>query len=103
MGSIYATLLADAGNDVLAVDAWTEHVAAINRDGLRVQGASGDRTVRMRAFTNIPDERAELVIVAVKAAHVPVVAVALPRLLADRPIVLTIQNGVGSADLLAEH
>ncbi len=103
MGSIYAALLADAGNDVIVVDAWAEHVAAINTHGLRVQGASGDRTVRLRAFTDIPDERAELVIVAVKAAHVPVVAVELPRLLADRAIILTIQNGVGSADLLAEH
>jgi 2-dehydropantoate 2-reductase len=103
MGSIYAALLADAGNDVIAVDAWAAHVAAINAQGLRVQGASGDRTVRVRAFTEIPDERAELVIVAVKAAHVPAVAVKLPKLLSDRTVILTIQNGVGSADLLADH
>lgn len=103
MGSIYATLLADAGNEVMVVDAWAEHVAAINKDGLRVQGASGDRTVRVRAFTDIPNERAELVIVAVKAAHVPAVAAKLPKLLADRTIIVTIQNGVGSADLLADH
>ena len=30
MGSIYAALLADAGNEVHAVDASTAHVAAIN-------------------------------------------------------------------------
>jgi 2-dehydropantoate 2-reductase len=103
MGSIYATLLADAGNEVLVVDAWAEHVAAINKHGLRVQGASGDRTVRLRAFTDIPDERVELAIVAVKATQVPAVAVKLPKLLADRATILTIQNGVGSADLLADH
>ena len=40
-------------------------------------------------------------IVAVKAAHVPTVADKLPRLLTDRTGVLTIQNGVGSADVLA--
>jgi 2-dehydropantoate 2-reductase len=103
MGSIYAALLADAGNDVLVVDAWAEHVDAINRRGLRVEGASGDRTVRVRAFTDIPMESAELVIVAVKAAHVETVADKLPRLLTDRTVVLTIQNGVGSADVLANH
>jgi 2-dehydropantoate 2-reductase len=103
MGSIYAALLADAGNDVLVVDAWAEHVAAINRQGLRVEGASGDRTVRVRAFTDIPNERAELVIVAVKAAHVPAVADKLAGLLTEGTTILTIQNGVGSADVLADH
>jgi 2-dehydropantoate 2-reductase len=29
MGSVYAGLLADAGNEVWAVDTWAEHVAAI--------------------------------------------------------------------------
>ena len=38
MGSIYAALMADAGNEVWAVDTWQEHVEAINRDGLRVEG-----------------------------------------------------------------
>jgi 2-dehydropantoate 2-reductase len=103
MGSIYAALLADAGNDVLVVDAWAEHVAAINDHGLRVEGASGDRRVRLRAFTDIPNEPAELVIVAVKAAHVPAVATKLARLLTDGTGILTIQNGVGSADVLADH
>jgi 2-dehydropantoate 2-reductase len=85
------------------VDAWVEHVAAINNHGLRVEGASGDRTVRVRAFTDIPSEPAELVIVAVKAAHVSAVAAKLAGLLTYRTNVLTIQNGVGSADLLADH
>ena len=56
MGSIYAALLADAGNDVLVVDAWAEHVDA-SIPWLRVEGASGDRTVRLRAFTDIPRDR----------------------------------------------
>src|ERR1700744_1745309 len=43
MGSVYAGLLADAGLDVCAVDVWGEHVDAINRGGLRVSGASGER------------------------------------------------------------
>lgn len=47
MGSVYAGLLADAGHEVWAIDAWREHVAAIRERGLRVEGASGDRTVRV--------------------------------------------------------
>lgn len=103
MGSIYAALLADAGHEVLAVDAWPAHVAAINDSGLRVEGASGDRTVALRAFEDIPEEPVDMVVVAVKAAHVGTVAPRLSRLMGPDTVVLTIQNGVGSADILAEH
>lgn len=51
MGSVYAGLLADAGNEVWAIDAWADHVRAIAADGLRVEGASGDRVVRLAATT----------------------------------------------------
>ena len=34
MGSVYAGLLADGGNEVLAVDRWSEHVAAMQWDKL---------------------------------------------------------------------
>jgi 2-dehydropantoate 2-reductase len=103
MGSIYAALLAEAGNEVHAVDASTAHVKAINEAGLRVEGASGDRTVRLAASTQIPQGPVDLVIVAVKAAHVASVAPGLGALLAPKTVVLTIQNGVGSADTLAMH
>ena len=101
MGSIYAALLADAGNDVLAVTPQQAHVDAINGTGLRVEGASGDRTVALRAFTQTPNEPVDLAIVATKAAQIPEVAETLPRVLNDRTIILAIQNGVGSADILA--
>ena len=55
MGSVYAGLLADAGLEVWAVDAWAQHVEAIRRDGLRVSGASGDRVARPRATTEARD------------------------------------------------
>jgi 2-dehydropantoate 2-reductase len=103
MGSIYAALLAHAGHDVRVIDAWPAHIDAINRSGLRVEGASGDRTVRVAASTQIPQAPVDLVVVAVKAAHVPGVAPDLRRLMSGDTVVLTIQNGVGSADIVAGH
>jgi 2-dehydropantoate 2-reductase len=55
MGSVYAGLLAGAGHEVWAVDSWREHVDAIRANGLRVEGASGDRTVRVNATTSTAD------------------------------------------------
>ena len=51
MGSVYAALLAAAGHEVWAIDSWAEHVEAMRTKGLRLEGASGDRTVRLNAST----------------------------------------------------
>jgi len=104
MGSVYAGLLADeGGHDVHAIDTWPEHVAAINASGLRVEGASGDRTVKLSASTDGEGVRdADLVIIATKHDGVDAAAdLALKIAKSDAPI-LTIQNGLGSADRVAE-
>ena len=102
MGSVYAGLLAAAGNEVWAIDRWQEHVSAINANGLRVEGASGDRVVRIRA-TSDPAEvgPVDLVVIATKAADVEVAAAAAQALLGPDTVVLPIQNGLGSADRIA--
>ena len=35
-----------AGHEVWAVDTWRDHVDAMRTKGLRLEGASGDRTVK---------------------------------------------------------
>lgn len=103
MGSIYAALLASAGHDVCVVDPNVEHISTINRRGLRVAGASGDRTVQLKGYTTAPTAQADLVICAVKARFVESAAGSLRSLLAPHTRVLTIQNGLGSADIIAEQ
>jgi 2-dehydropantoate 2-reductase len=102
MGSVYAALLASAGNEVWAVDRWQEHVDAIRERGLRVEGASGDRVVRIRATTD-PAEvgEAELVVIATKATEVEAAAAAARPLVGPETVVLPIQNGLGGPDLAA--
>ena len=101
MGSIYAGLLASAGHRVVAVDTNETHVAAINEHGLRVSGASGDRTVGVAAYTSPPADPVDLAIIAVKAAHAGAAAEAARALLGPHTLVLTIQNGLGAADAVA--
>ena len=75
MGSVYAGLLAEAGNEVWAIDTWQEHVETIAARGLRVEGASGDRIVTLNATTD-PGEAgvADLVVIATKASNVEAAA-----------------------------
>jgi 2-dehydropantoate 2-reductase len=101
MGSVFAARLAD-GNSVLAIARWQEHVERIARHGLRLEGPGYDRTVPMRASATVPAETMDLVIIAVKAAHAGQAARDALPLLGDHTVVLTIQNGLGSADVVAQ-
>ena len=102
MGSVYAGILGDAGHEVWVVDVWAEHVEAILRHGLTVEGASGRRTVRIHA-TSDPGEVGvcDLVVIATKARDVEVAADAARPMLGTATVVLPMQNGLGSADRVA--
>ena len=104
MGSVYAGLLASAGNEVWAVDTWQDHIDAIRAKGLRVEGASGDRTVRLDATTDASEPGpCDLVIIATKADGVASAAASIKPLLRDDTLVLTIQNGLGAAERICRH
>lgn len=105
MGSIYAALLADAGNEVWAVDVWEAHLAAIRERGLRVEGASGERTVHSIRTAMSPDDAgpAELYIIATKASGVAAAAEAVARSIGPDGLILTIQNGLGAGERIAAH
>ncbi len=101
MGSIYAAKLAAAGNEVLVVDRHQGSIDHITRHGVRVTGPGPDQVVRVRAGTAAPAEVMDLIVLAVKAADVEAAArQALPMLGAATPV-LTIQNGLGSAETVA--
>ncbi len=102
MGSVYAALMADAGHEIQAVTLWPDHAAAMAEHGLRVEGASGDRTVRLHAATTTDGiGPCDLVIIATKAFDVEAAARAALPLLAGHTVVQTIQNGLGSAERVA--
>jgi 2-dehydropantoate 2-reductase len=102
MGSVYAALFASAGYEVWAIDRWKEHVDAMRRSGLKLEGASGERTVRMHATTDPREAGAcDLVVLATKAMHVAEAAASIPPLLKSDTPVLSIQNGLGGPESAA--
>lgn len=102
MGSVYAGLIASAGHEVFGVTLWADHAAAMERDGLRVEGVSGDRVARVRAGTSTEGiGPCDLVIIATKAFDVDAAARDSLPLLGPETVVQTIQNGLGSAERVA--
>ncbi len=102
MGSVYAGLLASAGHEVWAVDTWRDHVDAMRTKGLHLEGASGDRTVKVNATLTASDAGVcDLVIIATKARDVEAAARSAKPLLGPQTLVLSIQNGLGGPDVTA--
>jgi 2-dehydropantoate 2-reductase len=102
MGSVYAALFASAGHEVWAIDRWREHVDAMRARGLTVEGASGERTVRLNATTEPRDAGpCDLVVLATKAMHVAQAAASISPLLKPETPVLSIQNGLGGPETAA--
>lgn len=103
MGSVYAGLLRDTGNEVWAIDRWADHIEAISKNGLRVEGKSGDRKVEINATTDATEiGSCDLVILATKAMDVVQAAESAKALLGQKTSVLTIQNGLGSSEKVAD-
>ncbi len=103
MGSLFGALLAEAGERVTLLDIRRDHVDVVNSDGLSIEKAGVQRIVRIQATTD-PDRigPADLSIVFVKSTHTARAAETAARLSAKTGLVLTLQNGMGNADILAE-
>jgi len=105
MGSVYAGLMAESGHEVWGVDIWQDHVDAINNNGLRLEGASGDRIIEgIHATADANDVgECDLYVIATKASGVGSAASAISSLMGTESIILTIQNGLGAGERIAEH
>lgn len=102
MGSVYAALLASSGQDVLVVDRWAAHIDAINSNGLHLEGPQGTKRAKVRGFLQAPAETVDLVVLAVKASDVHTGATQALPMIGPHTVVLTIQNGLGAADTVAQ-
>src|SRR6476469_103307 len=103
MGSVYAALMVSAGHEVHGVTKWLHHAEAMAAKGLRVEGASGDRTVQLASAGTTTNGIGvcDLVIIATKAFDVEAAARASVPLLGPETVVQSIQNGLGSPEIAA--
>ncbi len=103
VGSFFGALLAQAGHRVTLIGR-APHVQAIARDGLQLHRAGQVQAVRLQASTELAAvQGAALVLVCVKSTDTAAVARQLAPLLAPDALVLSLQNGVENAALLAQQ
>jgi 2-dehydropantoate 2-reductase len=99
IGSVIGGLLARAHEDVTLIGR-RPHVDAVNRNGLRIDGALGTMQVRVRA-AELLDFRPDLAMLTVKTQGVAATAREVSPYVAGVPVV-TMQNGVRSDELVAD-
>ncbi len=103
LGCLLGALLFEAGEDVRLVDYRPDRMALLRQQGLRLDtAAGGTRTVQVPI--GLPDDvgPADLTIVAVKAHQTRAAAQHLPQLLATGGLALSLQNGLGNLEELAQ-
>jgi len=103
MGSLFGGKLS-AVAEVTLLDPWAEHVAAMQRDGLRITELEGSETTVPVSATTDPTAvpESDLVIIFVKAHGTRQASQWASSFLAPDGLALTLQNGVGNSEVMAE-
>ena len=105
VGGFYGAKLAYLGRDVHFFIRSEEERAAIRRFGLRVKSKQGNFRVAKAQVHASTEEigPCDLVIIALKATANEALLQLLPPLLGPETVLLTLQNGLGNEEFLAEH
>jgi len=103
LGSSIGGVLTEAGLEVYLIDPWTEHVNAMNKQGLKIREGSSERAVKVRAATECQGiGLADLILVLVKSYHTKEAIKNACPIIGDKTVLLSFQNGLGNEDILAE-
>lgn len=104
MGSLIGGLLASNGVDVTFVDPWEEHVNAINKNGLVMKVIDEkEEIINAKATTNPEDVGiVDAVIFLAKGVDTERVIKESLTMIGKDTVVLTLQNGLGNVEKIAE-
>ncbi|RQS65347.1 2-dehydropantoate 2-reductase [Burkholderia sp. Bp8963] len=103
LGCAIGATLTEGGHETWLIGRSPEHVGTMRSVGLRVDDARGSRLVRVRATTQAAEVGvAELVIVLVKSFHTDAAIRGALTLVGPDTLVLSLQNGLGHEDILAD-
>ncbi|WP_137894942.1 ketopantoate reductase family protein [Ramlibacter sp. 2FC] len=107
LGCAIGGVLTEAGHEVWLVNRGRAHVDAMRAQGLTLREAGVDRVVKVHASTDCGEIAAasgamDLVIVLVKSFHTREAIAAARPIVGAHTTVLSLQNGLGHEDILAE-
>ena len=102
VGCYYGGRLAQHGHDVHFL--MRSDYEAVRRDGLHITSPLGDAHIQVQVHrSTVEIGPCDLVIIALKATSNAALLELLPPLLHEKTLLLTLQNGLGNEEFLAQH
>jgi 2-dehydropantoate 2-reductase len=101
LGSVFAALFASANLPVIGVCRSLVHRKAVQEQGLLFRDGERERRVPFPVYAELPDQPCSLVLVLVKAFDTQAAAGSMAGRIDPLVPVLTLQNGIGNAEILA--
>ncbi|WP_153108867.1 ketopantoate reductase family protein [Propionivibrio limicola] len=103
LGCSIGGVLAMGGSDVILIDRNQPHVDAINGAGLKMRIGDEEKTVKVKAYTSPAGlEPVDLVVILVKSFATRAAIESARNLVGPDTLVMSIQNGLGHEEILAE-
>ncbi|RIY31977.1 2-dehydropantoate 2-reductase [Psittacicella melopsittaci] len=104
MGCSYGHMLKQAGNDVVLLDNWEDHVNKINESGLKVNEVGQEKVTYIKAYKPSDyHEKVDLVIVFTKSLQLNSFLQQIKHLLTEDTKVLCLLNGLGHIETLSQY
>ena len=96
MGCLFGGLMAEKGLDVVLIDVWKDHVDAINKNGLKMDGHGGDRFIKIKATTDPSTLKpVDAIIIMCKATALKKALTSSKNIIGDKTMLMSFQNGIG--------
>ena len=96
MGCLFGGLLAEKGLNVVLIDVWKDHVDAINKNGLKMDGQGGDRFIKIKATIDPKSlGTVDVIIIMCKATALEQALLNAKNIIGDKTVLMSFQNGIG--------
>ena len=103
MGCLFGGLLSEGGLEVTLVDKWKDHVDSIKKNGLKLVGVGGERTLKVTATTDTSKlGKFDVIIVQCKATQTKEAVESVKHMLHDKTVAVSFQNGLGNENIMSE-
>ena len=103
MGCRFGYQLHKAGNEVILLDMWKDHIQAIKNDGLKIVGDTDDCVKMTIMEPTEATKEAELIILFTKAMQLPTMLQNIKQIIGKNTKVLCLLNGLGHEDVIKQY
>ncbi len=102
MGCLFAARLTNAGYHVTLLDHNPKRADEINRQGIFVEGVSGEYSAMVPVHFNPAHIRPDIVIIFVKSGKTKEAARSIKGIITKETMIVTIQNGLGNREIIRD-